>query len=186
MSAGNPNWEEIVKGRRVCAVSGRAFAEGEQYFSAIKETNDGFARSDYAPEVWETLDKTGFVSFWRGKIPTENERKKNRLIIDTEAFYQFFLGLLPAGEGGSAWAAAAEGENAVPENASGREIFRYLLALILVRKRVLRLDEIEKSPEGEALILFDTRAKTEYRIPVHPGSEAELAAAQEELNKLLA
>ena len=167
MSANNANWEEIVKGRRVCAVSGRVFAEGDKYFSAIKETNDGFVRTDYAPEVWETLDKSEFVSYWHGKVPTENDRKKNRLIIDTEAFYLFFLGILP-------------------DESPTRAVFRYLLALILVRKRVLRLDEVEKSPDGEALILFDTRAKTEYRIPVHPGSDEELNAAQEELNKLLA
>jgi len=166
MSANNANWEEIIKGRRVCAVSGRVFTEGDKYYSAIRETNDGFVRTDYAPEVWETLDKTDFVSFWHGKVPSENDRRKNRLVIDTEAFYQFFLGILP-------------------DTAPTREIFRYLLALILVRKRVLRLDEIEKSPAGEALILFDTRAKTEYHIPVHPGNEDELNAAQEELNKLL-
>ena len=65
-------------------------------------------------------------------------------------------------------------------------VFRYLLALILVRKRLLRLDEIEKGPDGEALILYDLRAKTEYHVPVHQGSDEELAAAQEELNQLLA
>ena len=167
MSAINANWDEIVKGRRVCAVSGRIFGEGDQYFSAIRESDAGFVRTDYAPEVWETLDKSGFMSYWHGKVPTENDRRKNRLLIDTEACYQFFLGILP-------------------ESGESRAVFRYLLALILVRKRVLRLDEIEKSPDGEALILYDLRAKSEYRVPVHSGSEAELSAAQEELNQLLA
>lgn len=167
MSATNANWDEIVKGRRVCAVSGRAFGEGEQYYSAIRETDDGFVRTDYAPEVWETLDKSGFTSYWRGKVPTESDRRKNRLVIDAEACYQFFLGILP-------------------DSSESRVIFRYLLALILVRKRLLRLDEIEKGPDGEALILYDLRAKTEYHVPVHPGSDEELAAAQEELNQLLA
>lgn len=160
------NWE-IGKSQHACAVSGRVFAEGEEFFSALREDGESFARLDYSPECWQELDKSAFFSFWRTKLQKGDGKRKNRLVIDVEAFYTFFRSL----------------EN---EQQEARRLFRYLIALILVRKRVLRLDEIEKSPEGEALILHDTRQKQECRVPVCAANPEALVAAQEELNQIFA
>lgn len=159
------NWE-VSKSQRVCAITGKVLEVGDNFFSGLKEEEDSFVRLDYSQEAWEELEqKDEFFSFWRSKILAPDENKKKKLIIDVEAFYTFFCNL-----------AGDEKHN--------RMLFRYLIALILVRKRVLKLEEIEKSPEGEALILLDIRKKEEVRVPVLDATEEELEAAQLELNEI--
>lgn len=156
------NWE-IGRGPRTCAVTGRVFEEGDEYFSALREQAESFVRQDFSPEAWEQQDKTPFFSFWRTKIQRGDAKKKNRLVIDVEAFYTFFRSL--------------EGEQP-----AARQIFRYLVALLLVRKRVLRLEEVEKHPEGETMVMYDSRLKQECRVAAPEATPEQLAAAQEELN----
>ncbi len=158
------NWE-IGRGQRSCAVTGQVFEEGDEYFSALREQGESFLRQDFSPAAWQELDKTPFFSFWRTKLQRGDGKKKNRLIIDVEAFYTFFRSL--------------DGEQS-----TGRQIFRYLVALMLVRKRVLRLEEVEKHPEGETLIMYDTRLKEECRVPAPEATQEQLTAAQEELNQI--
>jgi hypothetical protein len=157
----------VGRSQHSCSVSGKVFSEGEEFYSALKEEGETFVRVDYSPECWDELEKKDFFSFWRTKLQKSDGKKKNRLVIDVEAFYTFFRSL----------------EN---EQKESRKLFRYLIALILVRKRVLRLDEIEKSPDGEALILFDSRQKQECSVSVCAASEEALVAAQEELNQIFA
>lgn len=158
------NWE-IGRSQKVCAVTGRVFAEGDEYFSALREQGETFARQDFSPEAWQEQNKDEFFSFWRTSLHKNDDRKKGRLIIDVEAFYTFFL-------------------NLAGEEKNSRKLFRYLIALILVRKRILRLDEVEKFPGGETLVLFDNRSKEECRAEISDAGEAELTAAQEELNQI--
>ncbi len=158
------NWD-VGRSQRVCAVTGKAFVEGDSFFSALKEQAESFVRLDYSNEVWPEQDKSAFFSFWRTTLHKPDDKKKNRLVIDIEAFYTFFTNL--------------EGDDK-----PSRILFRYLIALILVRKRVLRLDEIEKSPDGEALILYDSRTKEECRVMVSEAGEEELAQAQDEINQI--
>ncbi len=155
---------EVSKHRRVCSASRRPLAVGEEHYSALREGGETFVREDYALEAWEDVDKSAFFSYWRTRVPDEEEKRK-RLIIDIEAFYAFFLSLHEAQE-------------------AHRQIFRYLAALILVRKRVLRLDDIEKHEEGETLRLFDHRAKAPVTVFAPPATVEELAEAQEALNQI--
>ena len=153
----------ISKSSHACSVTGKTFEVGDDYYSALQENDDSFARFDFSPEAWENTDKSRFFSFWRAKVTPENEKKK--LVIDVEAFYTFFASL----------------EEAESEN---KRLFRYLVALILTRKRVLRLDEIEKTPEGDYLILFDRRADKEHRVFSPEATEEQLIEVQENLNQI--
>ena len=158
------NWE-VSRSHRECAVSGRKFVEGDEFYSALVETDESFERKDFSPEVWGEQNKDGFFSFWRTKLQSSSGKKDRKLHIDVEAFYTFFRNL----------------EDTQKPN---QMLFRYLIALMLVRKRVLRLDEIEKSSEGEFLLLYDTRQKEECSVTVCDAEEEELAAAQQELNQI--
>lgn len=157
------DWK-VQKGGRACSVNGRELTEGEAYFSALQDEGKTFARYDFSPEAWSEADKSYFFSFWRSRVPMAGEKKK-KLVIDIEAFYMFFSQL------------AAEEE-------THKQVFRYLVALILTRKRVLRLLEVEKAPEGDTLLLFDNRAKQEIRVFCPEASREELHEAQEQLNQI--
>ena len=156
------DWQ-VAKPTRQCAASGRDLEEGEIYYSALKEEGEEFMRLDYSADAWPEMDKTPFFSFWRSRVPPENVKK--RLVIDVEAFYTFFCNL---------------DDPAEPH----RILFRYLVALILTRKRVLRLDEIEKGPDGEALLLYDRRAEKQVAVACPEADVEQLTDAQEQLNQI--
>lgn len=156
---------KVNRSQRVCAVTAKVFAAGDSFFSALQEEGDSFVRYDYATDIWPDVDKSAFFSYWKTHIPEKDQEKKNRLKIDTEAFYTFFSSL------------RSQQKNRNP-------LFTYLLALILIRKRILRLDEIEKSPDGEGLIIYDTRTKEEIRIDVPIVTEEDLQEARNELEQI--
>ena len=59
------DWD-VSKGQRTCDLTGRLFAEGETYYSALVETENGFDRHDYSEESWDRLEpekKNAFFSF---------------------------------------------------------------------------------------------------------------------------
>lgn len=156
---------KVNKSQRVCAVSEKVFEVGNTFFSALKEEGESFVRYDYSEEAWANLDKSDIFSFWKSHLQSNAQHKRSRLKIDSEAFYTFFSSLQNREEGAN-------------------EVFKYLLALILIRKRLLRLEEIEKSPDGEALIIFDTRTKNELRIEVPEVTDAAIKDAKEELEQI--
>ena len=156
---------KVNRSQRVCAVSGRVFEAGDNFFSALREENDSFIRLDYAEDIWLEVDKSTFFSYWKAHIPEKDQERKNRLKIDTEAFYTFFCNL----------------QN---QEKDRNRLFTYLLALILIRKRLLRLNEIEKSPEGESLIIYDTRRKEEIRIAVPEVTEEAMNEAKNQLEEI--
>ena len=99
-------------------------------------------------------------------MPDKAEQKKNRMKIDNEAFYTFFCNL---------YHSTKKDKNS---------LFTYLLTLILIRKRILRLDEIEKGLENETLHVYDTRKKTELTIEVPEVTEEAIGQAKEELEQI--
>lgn len=157
------DWQ-VSKSTRTCAATGREIQAGEEYFSALREEEEGFVRYDYSAEAWQDVSQDGFFSFWRTTLRPEEERK--RLIIDTEAFYTFFCNLND------------------PQGDAQKELFRYLVALILTRKRILRLDDIDKTAEGDFLVLYDRRLEQTTRVFCPPVTETQLAEAQESLNQI--
>jgi len=71
---------------------------------------------------------------------------------------------------------------------SGLEWRRVLLALLLLRRRVLRLDETEQAGEEqgtETMIFYCGRNETEYRVSVVTPLPERVNEIQEELAQLL-
>lgn len=158
------DWQ-VGKSTRQCAVTGRSLEIGEEYYSALREEGELFLRSDFSLEGWEQADKAPFFSYWRSTVQPETDDKKRRLVIDVEAFYTFFRNLEGAEE-------------------PRKQLFRYLLSLILIRKRFLALRGIEKSDDGDCLVLWDRREEKEHRVPSGNATPEALQEAQDSLNQI--
>lgn len=158
-----PDWQ-VTKPTHHCARLERALEVGETYYSGLLEEGDSFVRLDFSVDAWQEEDKTPFFSYWKTRVQSQEEKKK-KLVIDAEAFYTFFLNLLECEE-------------------ESKQLFRYLVALILVRKRILRLDEIEKGPEGDSLMVYDRRTEKTYTITCPEATEERLEEAQGQLNEI--
>lgn len=69
---------------------------------------------------------------------------------------------------------------------AGRADFCYLLALLLVRRRLLRLEEAHRDVQGrEILVLYCPRRDATYRVPAVPPDPSRAGVLQEELGRLL-
>ena len=100
---------------------------GNDYFAALVETEEGFERRDYSVEYW-TENKPQAYCFWKTKMPDPD--KKKDIFIDDEMLMVFF-------------------ERLAEETDQEKLNFRFVLTLILMRKRKLKYDssEIKDSKE---------------------------------------
>ena len=67
-----------------------------------------------------------------------------------------------------------------------RQDMRYVLALLLVRRRVMRLEEEQRgAADGEVLVLYCPRRDATYEVPVMIPDQAKIEEIQQELASLL-
>ena len=119
----------VAKPAGVCAVSGRQIAAGEKFMAAVRETPAGLERIDVAPEHWDAFDKAGLLAFWQTVMPKGEEKKK--VFVDDEVLCTLFERLADATE-------------------PAKVHFRFVLGLILMRKRLVLYDSTrhEQGEEG--------------------------------------
>lgn len=96
--------------------------------AALIETPAGFQRSDTCPSCWEKLDRTNVLAFWQATMPRPEQKKK--LFVDDAILCDLFERL------GSVTDAP-------------KLNFRFVLALILMRKRLLTYESTRKDGESE-------------------------------------
>lgn len=166
---------EISRASGVCAGSGNPIAVGESYIAALWTEADPerhgaevMRRSDYTLDAWMSGSRPAgpLVGHWRATLSPPNTRR--RALIGDEELMDLFLQL---------------GEATEPK----RLAFRYLLALILVRKRLLR---VEGSPKrGSLTVRLKPVGDTPGQLVevVDPGmDETMIADATEQLSAVVA
>ena len=110
---------------RRCHALSRPLRDGEWYYSVVIEQGDDLVRRDYSAEAW-TEPPEGTVGWWKGRMPLAGTRK---LVLAPDAV---LIDLL-RGLG----------------DAVDRRPLRYLLALTLLRRRVVTVIE-QKEEETKA------------------------------------
>lgn len=155
----------IARSSRTCAHSGKPIEPGEAFYSALVERDDSFERIDFSVESWPEVPKDDFFSYWKGKAADDASEKKQP--VDYERLLAFFDNLEGAAE-------------------PGKRLLRYVLALVLVRRRRLRLDDMSQTEAGEdRLLVYDRRAGGRMLEIVAPeAGRDELEKTQEKLNQL--
>ena len=122
-----------------CVATGRSLEPAEDCFSALvdipveeREPNDtlGMKRVDVSTEAWQQgFRPSGLFSFWKTTVPDPEQKKK--LFVDDAVLLNLLRRLEDTDE---------------PQ----RLAFRHVVALILMRKKLLRYDGNEKAEvEGE-------------------------------------
>ena len=154
----------IARRTRTCAATGSPIEPGQPFFSALVEADDDFRRLDYAVDVWPTVAKDEFFSYWKNKPADVGASQAPK--VDFERLLAFFDSLEGAEE-------------------PGKRLFRYVLALVLGRRRLLRLDDMSRTAEGDRLIVYDRRGGGRTLEILSPeATREELQTVQEKLNQL--
>jgi hypothetical protein len=109
---------EIDKPLGQCCGSGKKIKYGEEYFAALVETEEGLARRDFCADYW-LAEKPDVFCYWKTRLPRPDEKK--HIFVDDEMLMAFF-------------------ERLEKETEQEKINFRFVLALILMRKRRLKYD----------------------------------------------
>ncbi len=148
---------KINKRGRACSSCARPFKSEEEHYSGIVEVQGRFERRDVCLPCWAR--KPDLFSFWKTRMPKREERR----LEDINAMQEFFKKLVEK-----------------PTDDPSRQKITYLTALLLSRKRRLRLAgtkdgklRIEKGWDGEAIEIVDP-----------PISDAELETLKQQMEQL--
>ena len=129
---------EIEKPLGQCCGTDRQIQPGEEYYAALIKTGDGFARRDFSAEFWESNHPEVFC-YWKTRLAEPNQKKK--LFVDDDMLMAFFERL---------------GSDTEQEKVN----FRFVLALILMRKKKLKYDTSRTEDGKEIWVLKITGEKT--------------------------
>jgi hypothetical protein len=153
---------EIERSAKCCAATGREFAPGESFYSALIAEGAELKRCDYSAQAWQG-PPPGTVGWWKSQMPGQNARRSHW--APNEVLLSFFDEL-------------AEQPN--------KQDMRYVLALLLVRRRVMRVEEEQRDEAGhERLVLYCPRRDAQYEVPAAPPDAQRTEEIQQVLAKLL-
>ena len=132
---------QLGKSTGACSASGHPLEPGTPCIAALCESEEadtqgnplGLVRHDFSIEAWESgVRPDGLFSWWRSTVAPPGG--KRRLLVDDDALMDLFDRL-------------AEDED------ERRQAFRWVLGLILVRKKMLRLEGTTPSEQGVRFLL---------------------------------
>jgi len=127
MSSFQSSGYQIERPSGQCAATGRTLEPGETFVATLVEDEQGgLCRRDYSLEAWDRGEQPNeCFGFWRTTVPEPTQKRKP--FVDDEVLMNLLRRLEDAEE---------------PQ----RVAFRFVLMLILMRKKLLRYDRTEREP----------------------------------------
>jgi hypothetical protein len=156
------NEYQIQPNTRHCCATGREMKAGEVCYSVLLEEAGKFVRRDYSPEAWQG-PPPGAFSFWQGRISAGAAPR--RPPIDDELLLDCFARLESQAE-------------------PSRLAFRYVLGLLLLRRKRFKIENTRQEGGQEVLVL--RCGKGGRHEVVNPGlTDEEMEAVQEDVFQAL-
>jgi hypothetical protein len=138
------DWE-IKKTVGQCSGTGRELEIGQEYFAALVEGEEGLERRDFSADYWNEASPAVFC-FWKTKMPNPEQKKK--VFVDDEMLMAFF-------------------DRLAGETDLEKINFRFVLTLILMRKRKLKYDSCEMV-DGEEVWTVKVTGQDRSETVVNP------------------
>lgn len=166
---------DIIKTQDICAQTGREIAVGEEHIAALIETpeEEALVRVAYTLDAWEKgpnlPPQAVLFGFWKRTLPEHSEQPKQ--LVSPDEMFDLFEQLADASE--------------------PRQItFRYLLALILMRKKTLVYERSTPASADEPGVLVVRQRIKGGGGPlfdvIDPGLDDEtIAQAAEEIGQVM-
>lgn len=153
---------EVQRCTRRCAKTDRQLQPGETFYSVLAVEGASVVRCDYSTEAWQGPPE-GVLGWWQSHMPTRDAKQLRW--APNDVMLHLFEELQRQAE---------------------EEDLRYILALLLIRRRVMRWEETETDEAGrEWMVVYCPRNETTWKVPVETPTEARTADIQQLLAKLL-
>jgi hypothetical protein len=152
---------EVQRCTRRCAASDRALEPGDLCYSVLEVHGADVLRKDFAAESW-TGAPEGAVGWWKGRVP-EPTAKKIKL-APNDVLLELFDQLA---ERPDQWD------------------LRYVLTLLLIRRRVLRVDLGANANEQDQMSVYCPKRDVTFEVVVSMPSGPRIDEIQNQLSELL-
>lgn len=148
---------EVSKATGVCAATNQPIPVGSEYIAALVESaqdGGGLERVDYSLDAWQNGARPRPISrlFGAWKAVMQPATLKRQPLVDDESLLDLFEQLQEATE-------------------PARISFRYILALLLIRKKLLKYDGTRRDRPGQGLVMLVRRAT---RVDETPAPQVEV------------
>ena len=154
---------QIEVNTRRCAASGKELQPGDKVFSVLVERDGKLERLDYSSERWQG-PPSGIFCFWTSTVPSPTAPRRPQ--FDDELLLDCFQRM------------SAETE---PE----RLKFRYVVGLLLMRRKRLRFEDTPRSGAPATLRLRCVRTGEAYELVNPHLSDDEILSVQQEVFQML-
>jgi hypothetical protein len=163
---------EVQRCTRRCAATDRALEAGDDCYSVLEIDGAEVVRKDFCREAWRGAPETAF-GWWKSRVP-EPTAKKIKL-APNEVLLELFEKLADRLE---------------------EQDLRYVLALLLIRRRVLRIEiageqsnerlgEEQPDHRAETMTLYCSKRDTTYEVSIAMPSGERIDQIQQQLSGLL-
>ncbi len=154
---------DLQRCTRQCCETEAILQPGDEFYSALVRQGAHVLRRDYAAAAW-TGPPSGTIGWWKAQVPDMHSRRVSWAPNDVIARYFEQL---------------YEQPDAPPD-------LRYVLALLMIRRRIARLEDTEQDELGqETHVLFCPRNERAYRVVVATPTAERIGEIQQHLGELL-
>lgn len=155
---------EVGRPHGRCHVSGNPIEPGQKFMAALRETPRGFERLDISLDCWDNFDRRDILAHWQTTMPQPEAKK--RMFVDDAVLAELFERLGSAEE---------------PSKLS----FRFVLGLILMRKRML-IYETSRTEEGREIWSVRFKGRQDLLDLANPKlDEQQVAEVSQQLGEIL-
>jgi len=159
---------DIAKPTALCHGTDAPLQPGEEFVAILRETDGELTREDYSLAYWREHpceDAPDVVGVWRTRVPEPKAKKK--LLIDDELLVSLF-------------------ERLEGDEQPARINFRYVLALILMRKKLLVYEHSETDDQGREVWRMKRRGTDRHHDVIDPKlDESQIADVSDHLSEIM-
>lgn len=146
----------IARPTGMCAVTNQPIPPGSKFHAALRETLTGIERIDVLADQWANVSHEELLAHWTAVMPEPGEKPK-KLLVDDEVLLSVFQRLSESDD-------------------DSKLAFRFVLGLILMRKRLLVYEGAKKNKAGTDLWQVRLRGKEDILDLVDPRLSGEQIA----------
>jgi hypothetical protein len=153
---------DIQRCTRRCGKTDRELKPGEEFYSVLVSEGSRVVRVDYAADAWEGAPENA-LGWWKSRMPEAHAKRLHW--APNDVMLHLFIELAEQQE---------------------QQDQRYVLGLLLIRRRIVRLADSETDEHGrEVMVVYCPRNETEYKVPVVTPTPERIREIQDELANLL-
>ncbi|MBC7966795.1 MAG: hypothetical protein H7Z17_12830 [Fuerstia sp.] len=144
---------------KCCAKTGQPFRPGDVCWSILTEKDGQMVRQDFSSQAWDGPPPET-IGHWRSVVPAFTVTTRPKL--DADSLFDYFLQL-------------SDSPNIVQQQ------YRYVLALLLLRKRRLVLEEVLELDDRPTMRLVGSAGEGPFDVPEEELNEEQIDRLQQQL-----